>query len=139
MDILEVNLTEGEFNKLNKDFPPSEKSSDIAKRAEELVKHYFRDNFPNCKFTTPKDGADLLVKWDGGGTIKIEIKGTADKSLAWNKLKVSSSNSHRLLEAGLPLYRIVSIYDRQPKIYSMLYAIDFVMVPEQRWSVRRTS
>lgn len=135
MEIIDINLTESEFAQLNDIYPPTVKSSSVGDRAEELVKYYFRKTYKDCKFTYQTDGSDLLVEWNTG-SVKIEIKGTADSTIAWSKLKVSSQTSHDLLKNGLPLYRVVSVYDRQPQIYILVHGVDFTMYQEARWAVR---
>jgi len=136
MDTIEIDLIEQEFTRLNELYPPTVKSATVGKRAEELVKYYFRCIHPDSRFTDPKDGADLLVEWDSS-SVKIEIKGTEDDTVAWSKLKVSGADSHKLLEEGLPLYRVISVYDRNPKILVLSHGIDFIMEPEDRWAVKQ--
>lgn len=137
MQDFEIILDEKEFNRLNSLYPQTGKSSDVGKRAEELILYYFRQLHPECQFSYPKDGADLLVTWTGGSE-KIEIKGTADSNIAWSKLKVSGKDSHDLLERGLPMYRVTSIYERNPRIFILIHGEDFLMEPEPRWLVRKT-
>ncbi len=135
MEFIEIKLTEQEFSRLNSIYPATVKSSTVGKRAEELVKFYFRSIDPECKFTEPNDGADLLVERKNGN-VKLEIKGTASDSVAWSKLKVSSPDSHKQIQEGLPVYRVISVYDRNPKILVLRYGEDFILEPEPRWAVR---
>jgi len=135
MKTIDISLTDNQFSILNEQYPITAKtSSSIGKRAEEIVKYYFGSVHPSCQFTKPKGGADLLVEWDAE-SIKIEIKGTDDNSVSFGKLKVSSLASHDLLKDGLPLYRVISIFNKNPKILILKYGVDFVMKPEPRWSV----
>lgn len=136
METIEIKLTEQEFSRLNSIYPATVKSSTVGKRAEELVKFYFRSIDPKCKFTEPNDGADLLVELKNE-SVKLEIKGTASDTVSWSKLKVSSLDSHKLIQDGLPVYRVISVYDRNPKILVLRYGEDFTMEPEPRWAVKR--
>ena len=136
MQEIQLSISAAEFKRLNNLYPNTGKSSNVGKRAEELVKYHFRALYPSCEFTEQNDGSDLLIKWPDGEE-KIEIKGTADKSIAYNKLKVSSEDSYKLLSNGLPMYRVVSVYDRKPKIFVLKYSEDFVMESEARWKVKK--
>ena len=135
MNELHLDLSEEEYNTLNTAFPRNMQSAKVGKRAIELVKIYFKKKYPGCSFISPQRGADLKVTHDNG-TEEMEIKGTEAADISWAKLKVSSNQSHALLTNGMPLYRIVSVYDRHPRIIVMSCADDFEMIPEPRWSLR---
>ena len=130
-----IDLNEDEYRTLNTTFPRSMQSAKVGERAVELVRIYFKKNHPGCSFVTPQHGADLKVH-HSHGTEQMEIKGTEASDISWAKIKVSSKQSHELLKGGMPLYRVVSVYERHPRIFIMMYQEDFEMVPEARWSVR---
>jgi hypothetical protein len=135
MNEVQIDLTEEEYNILNTVFPRNMQSSKVGERAIELVKMYFKKKYPGCSFISPQRGADLRVRHDNG-IEEMEIKGTEASDISYPKLKVSSNQSHALLTNGMPLYRIVSVYDRHPRIVIMTCPEDFEMIPEARWSVR---
>lgn len=135
MKELAINLTETEFERLNALYPPTAKSSNVGDRAEELVRFYFRSLNPECTFEKATDGADLRIN-DGPQSFEIEVKGTAKNNVAWGQLKVSGNPSHIRLSNGLPLYRVVSVYDRAPRILVLIHDEDFTMEPEARWAVK---
>lgn len=130
-----IDLTEDEYQTLNSKFPRSMQSAKVGERAIELVRIYFKKKYPNCSFVTPQSGADLLVL-HGYATDQLEIKGTESPEVSWAKIKVSSNQSYELLKKGMPIYRVVSVFERNPRIFIMKNHEDFEMVPEARWSVK---
>lgn len=135
MQTINLNLPEREFERLNGLYPPTVKSATVGERASDLVKFYFRTVDPDCQFIERIGGIDLEVTGDRL-SVRMEIKGTADADIAWMKLKVSGEPSYRHLREGLPLYRVVGVYDRNPRIYVLKYAEDFEMIHEPRWALR---
>lgn len=135
MEKIDMKLDSEEFEYLNRKFPRSEKSADIGKRAEEIIRYYFKHKYPNCKFLKPPDGSDLEIEWESGKMV-IEIKGTSDNHLSWQKLKVSSQKSYEMLRKGLPVYRVTNVFDREPVIYVLKYSHDFNLVEEKRWAFK---
>jgi hypothetical protein len=85
-----IELTTSEYEELNKKYPESESNRLIERRAEEIVKIYFRKRDPQCQFTEPLKGADLRVMLSAEPAIDIEVKGTKSTEVAWTQLKVSS-------------------------------------------------
>ena len=132
---VEIEITDDEYRTLNTAFPESMQSAKVGERAIELVKIYFRKKYPGCVFATPQRGADLKVQ-HGTFTEQMEIKGTEASDISWAKIKVSSNQSYELLRGGMPLYRVVSVYERHPRLFIMKSNDDFEMIPEPRWSVR---
>jgi hypothetical protein len=130
-----IELTEDEYSTLNNQFPRDMQSAKVSERAMQLVKIHFMKRYPGCTFLQPQRGADLRVKHDKG-VDEIEIKGTEAPDISWAKLKVSSKQSYELLSNGMPLYRLVGVYDRNPRIFIMTCRDDFEMIPEPRWSVK---
>ena len=135
MYTIDLNLPETEFERLNALYPPTVKSFNVGERAIELVKFHFRARDSNCEFRVPNDGTDLEVVSEAGSE-RIEVKGTADSGIAWSKLKVSGNLSHACLHADAPLYRVVGVYDRAPRIHVLKHSEDFEMIPEARWAVK---
>lgn len=130
-----IDLTEDEYRKLNATFPRNMQSAKVGERAIELVRIYLKKKYPCCSFATPERGADLKVQ-HSQGTEQMEVKGTEASDISWAKIKVSSTQSHDLLKAGMPLYRVVSVYERIPRIFIMRNREDFEMDPEPRWRVK---
>jgi hypothetical protein len=140
MELHHLELTSVEYEKLNSKYPESEGSGLIGKRAEEIVKIYFRKGDPQCQFPNPPPkGADLHVVFSGDApSILIEVKGTKSAGLAWQQLKVSSQHSWRLLaEERIPVYRVSEVFQRSPSIYVLVHGLDFVLDEEPRWTFKR--
>lgn len=135
MVTIPINLPETEFQRLNALYPPTVNSANVGNRAIELVRFYFRSLDSDCQFRVPNDGTDLEIV-RAGSSERIEVKGTADADIAWIKLKVSSLLSYQQLLDNVPIYRVVAVYDRAPRIHVLRHAQDFEMIAEPRWSVR---
>ncbi len=135
MRTIELDLPEAEFERLNALYPPTAKSSTVGERAVELVKFYFRTLDCDCQFHVPGGGVDLEVTGKELSE-RIEIKGTADADIAWMKLKVSGKPCYDRLLEDLPLYRVLAVYDRNPRICVLKYSEDFEIVSELRWALR---
>ena len=116
MDTFRIKLTTAEFSELNQRFPSSHGSGDIGKRAVEIVRYHFKTQHPGCRFVETPTGADLAVLPVGAAMpMVLEIKGTADSDIAWQKLKVSSKSSHALLTSGLAsVLRVTDVFGREP-------------------------
>jgi hypothetical protein len=115
-------------------YPNLGKNSDVGKLAVEIVKLYFLSQNSKTIFPITKNGIDLSIIINGK-TEHYEIKGTADKNIAWHKLKVSSQNCYSLLVNGMTLIRITNIGKNQLILYFLKYKEDFELIPEARWSV----
>ena len=84
-----------------------------------------------------RDGVDLRVTIDGK-TERIEVKGTKDSDIAWEKLKVSSRKQHDALVSGdATIYRVVDVHSADPRVHILIYGEDFELEPEPRWAVKR--
>ena len=84
-----------------------------------------------------RDGVDLRVTIDGK-TERIEVKGTKDSDIAWEKLKVSSRKQHDALVSGdATIYRVVDVHSADPRVYVLIHGEDFTLEPEPRWAVKR--
>lgn len=137
MDSFRVKLTAAELTELNTRFPPSRGSSDIGKRAVEIIKCHFRGRHPSYRFADPPRGADLAVVVDAADTRVFEVKGTADQGIAWQQLKVSSQSSHDLLAGGsASVLRVTDVYSEEPVVYELRHGEDFRLEPEARWTFK---
>lgn len=130
-------IPESEFERLNVAYPATAKSWTVGARTIEIVEFYFRTSVDAaCQILRgPSRGIDLQIT-HAGGVEQIEVKGTASSDLAWGQLKVSGQPSYENLLADTPLYRVVSVYERDPIIYVMTYSDDFDIVPEPRWRLK---
>lgn len=129
-------ITQEQLTDLLKRYPNTGKNSDVGKLAVEIAKLYFLSLNDKTTFTTNKNRIDLSISVNE--TIgHYEIKGTADKSISWNKLKVSSQNSHDHLVSGMTLIRITNIGSTEMTLYFLKHNEDFELVPEPRWSIIR--
>ncbi|MBA3046095.1 MAG: hypothetical protein FP824_07765 [Euryarchaeota archaeon] len=132
---IKIELSEEDLSTLNTLKSERGKSASIGKRAEEILKIYFRKEKPGCTFEKTRDGSDLKIIHNSV-SFEIEIKGTEDKNIAWNKLKVSSQKSHDCLIEGLPIYRVTDVFSKRPILYILKYGIDFDLKKEPRWSIK---
>lgn len=135
----EVALTEAEFEELERRFPATSKSSNVGCRAIEILKLHFARLWPGCRFEEQSEDSDLQVTRPDGTTLRIEVKGTADRGLAWPKLKVSGQPSYQALIGGMPVYRVTRVYERSPKVFVLTYPDDFELQVEPRWRFKRAA
>lgn len=85
-----------------------------------------------------RNGIDITTNIDGK-VDNYEIKGTTDKNISWNKLKVSSQSCFNHLTIGMTLIRITNIGCTNMTIYFLRYKVDYELIPEPRWSVVQLS
>ena len=102
----------------------------------EICRIYFRRQNPNVTFPSSPNKADLHVLLPNAPGFDIEVKGTKERGVAWNQLKVSGQPSHDMLKKGMPLYRVANIGERNVTIFVLEYSEDFEMIPEPRWTIR---
>lgn len=137
MTTVNFSISDEQLNDLLTLYPNTGKNSDVGKLAVEVAKLYFLSLNELTSFTTNKKGIDLTV--EANGLVEnYEIKGTADKDISWNKLKVSSQNCHDHLVNGMTLIRITNIGSTTMTFHFLKYQEDFELIPEPRWSVVRT-
>ena len=100
-------------------------------KALAIVREFLKDRYgDDVEIEEDRDGVDLRVTVDGR-TERIEVKGTADSTIAWEKLKVSSRKSHDALVRGDALiYRVVDVHSADPRIYILIHGEDFTLEPE---------
>ncbi len=135
MELIDIELPEEEFERLNSAYPFTMQSAKVGQRSVEIVKWHFKTIDPNCNFDNKQTDVDLRVT-SKANIYDIEIKGTADEDIAWMKLKVSGKRSYRKLKNGMPIYRVCNVYSKNPRIFILNYNDDFEMIPEDRWSIR---
>ncbi len=136
MSPITVDLTDSEFNNLEEKWPRGPHAS-IGSRAVEITCIYLRRQHPDCVFEAPVAGADLNYRLAPNSPSQaVEVKGTEFDGLAWSQLKVSSTDSMRLIENGAPVYRVSNVFARAPKIYVLLHGKDFLLQPEPRWAFK---
>jgi len=132
---IHVPLTDGEFGKLN--------SMSTAQKAVEIVKKHLRDKYSERNIEIREDvrGADIRVVFKDGSDKDeiIEVKGTVQPSIAWGQLKVSLRSSYDALVNGVPMYRVMGVDSRDPRIVVLSYGKDFLLEEECRWAVRPVS
>lgn len=136
MKSIHFEISEEKLATLLKSFPNMGKNGDVGKMAVELVKEYFLSLDDKASFITGKKGIDIQVTYLGL-TENYEVKGTADNSIAWSKLKVSSQDCFNLLANGMQLIRVTDVGKTKITLYFMEYGIDFVLKSEARWSVKK--
>ena len=134
MTIKNISITQTQLDSLLQLYPNTGKNSDVGKLAVEIAKLFFLSQNNTTTFTTNKKGVDLSTSINGTIT-NYEIKGTADKNISWNKLKVSSQNCHDNLVNGMTLVRITNIGSTEMTIYFLKHTEDFELIPEPRWSL----
>ncbi len=107
-------------------------------KALTIVRALLKDKYgEDVEIEEDRDGADLRVTIDGR-TERIEVKGTKDFDIAWEKLKVSSQKQHDALVNGdAVLYRVVDVDGTDPRVYFLIYGEDFTLEPEPRWAVKQ--
>jgi hypothetical protein len=108
------------------------------KKALFIVQGYIMTKYgESAEVKEDRDGVDLKVTIDGK-TERIEVKGTVDPDIAWQKLKVSSQKSHDALVSGdASIYRVVDVDSANPHIYILEHGKHFRLEHEPRWAVKR--
>lgn len=135
METFDFLITERERNDLLSLYPNLGKNSDVGKYSIEIVKLYFLSKNPSTKFSVCKGGGDLEIE-TADDFEEFEVKGTVDENICFQKLKVSSTDCHNSLVSGMTLIRVTSIGQLSMKLHFMKHGVDFVLVPEVRWSVK---
>lgn len=129
-------LSDEDFNRLQNKYPTFGKNSVIEKLSIEIVKLYFHSENPLTAFKKGTKSVDLIVDLEGVET-PYEIKGTESADIAYNKLRVSSQPSYDALRNGLTLLRVSNVREKEVILYFLQYGIDYELVPEDRWRVKK--
>lgn len=136
MEIIKFEIPQREFKRLEREFAYEGKSSDIGHYALEIVRLYFESKGMKVELDRSREGADIVVG-AGHHKVKYEVKGTQDSSIAFSKIKVSSTKSHKALEQGLVMIRVTNIRKREVTLYFLKCGTHFELVQEPRWSVKK--
>ena len=111
-----------------------------SEKAIEITKKYLKSKFPSRQYFIDEDkkGADLkVISKSMNRTVKrIEVKGTISDSLKFSQLKISSKKTYESLKNGVPIYRVMNVSSRKPRIAILYFGKDFQIVCEDRWAVR---
>jgi hypothetical protein len=129
-------LSTNAFQRISLQYPNLGKNSDVGGAAVEIVQEYFLSNNAAVQFGKGVKGSDLQVTINGIST-SYEIKGTADCDIQFAKLKVSSTHSYNALVGGLALIRVCNVGRIDPTLFFLKYGVDFDLVPEPRWQVKK--
>jgi hypothetical protein len=135
MTSVEFEISQEQLNYLLSVNPNTGKNWDVGSIAVNVVQLYFKSEHPDAAFLPGSKGADLEVSYSGK-LERFEIKGTVDKSIAWQKLKVSSQDCYDCLLQGMTLIRVTSIGSLKMKLYFMKHGEDFILEPEVRFAVK---
>jgi hypothetical protein len=85
----------------------------------EILRIHFLRQDPATTFKTEVGDADLEITNSTGQVLRIEVKGTADRGIAWAKLKVSGTPSYNALVAGMPVYRVCGVESKEVEVFVM--------------------
>lgn len=102
--------------------------------ATEIVADYLVHKIPGAIILAGSNGADLELVFNNI-VEPLEVKGTTANTISWPKIKVSSQACYNSLTKGMRLIRVINTDTRFPKLYFLKFGRDFVMRPEDRWSV----
>lgn len=133
-----IHLSQQDWDALNHRFPRTQGSSDIGKRAVEILRCHFMRVDPGCEFVAPPRGADLAIRSaEGTKVVAFEVKGTADSGIAWPQLKLSSQSSFEFLSSGRgSVLRVTKVFEKEPEVFELRHGVDFTLVPEARWTFK---
>jgi len=132
---LQFKLRIKDFKRLNNKFPKNQSSAAIGKRAIEIVRIYFKYLCPHTKVKdSKKPGVDLLVPIRYNHRVPIEVKGTISDKISLGQIKVSGDESFKnLANKKMPIYRVVGVYQSNPRIFKLICGKDFDLEKEPRW------
>jgi len=136
MNPIPFEVPEYEFHLLQDKYPYVGKNGDIGKLAVEIAILYFKSLHPSVLFHKGKKGVDLIVEVENI-QVNFEIKGTESEDVAFNKLRVSSKDSHAALVAGMKLLRISNVRNRIVNLYFLEHGVHYELVEEPRWRIKR--
>lgn len=137
MTTIDFQISQEELNQLLSLYPNVGKNSNVGKYAIEVVKLYFLSRDKNASFSICK-GGDIEVN-SIDVSEQFEVKGTIDNKICFQKLKVSSHACYNALVNGMTLIRVTGIGSLNMKLHFMKFNEDFLLVPEPRWAVIRST
>jgi len=129
-------VPEYEFQILQEKYPLVGKNGDIGKLAVDIAILYFRSLYSNVLFHKGKKGVDLVVEVENNQT-NYEIKGTESENVAFDKLRVSSKDSHAALLGGMKILRVSNVRNRTVNLYFLEHGVHYELVEEPRWRVKQ--
>ncbi len=137
MQMHHITLTDEEFEAMNTSNPASKKNADIGARAIAILRLYaVKNNWTEVH--SRRAGVDLtFITTVEGEKLEMEVKGTADKGIQWQKLGVSGKPCFENLTKGMPLYRVSSVFAQTPTIFILKCGDDFIMDTELRWKIKQ--
>ncbi len=129
-----IRLDDAQWVQIEKDHSDSGSSAAVKARAEALARIHIHASYSDFEFDVPDQGADMAILYKCK-KINFEVKGTRSTGIDWQRLKVSSIHSYKLLVSGIPMLRISSVFSRFPDVYTLSFPDDFRLKEEPRWSV----
>jgi hypothetical protein len=134
METVHFELNNGHLNAL-KDLLHKKDNHNTGRLGVEIVKMYFLSMDPHSKFSGGgRNEPDLIVE-SKGKKQEFEIKGTRSKDISFSKIKVSSKFCYTKLKGGMVLLRLTNLGEQKVTLHFMTFLTDFVLRPEDRWSV----
>jgi hypothetical protein len=135
MDPVTFTIDLHDFKRLNEAYPNLGKNKDVGNLGIRIAELYLlKLGAKNIQFEV--DGYDIQAELNGK-LIRYEVKATADSSLAFSKLRVSSLVCHDHLVNGLEIMRICNVGHQSVDIYFLKHGIDFNLIQEPRWRLSR--
>ena len=83
-----------------------------------------------------KKRVDLVAEIENK-QINFEIKGTGSENVAFDKLSVSSKDSHAALVDGMKLLRVSNVRNIIVNLYFLEPGVHFELVEEPRWRLNK--
>jgi len=136
MIVKQFALNDEDYNRLQTEYPTIGKNSVIEKLSIEIVKLYFQSENTLTTFKKGNKSVDLIVELEGIET-PYEIKGTESADIAYNKLRVSSKDSHAALVGGMKLLRVSNVRNKTVNLYFLEHGVHFELVEEPRWRIKK--
>lgn len=136
MTPISFEISEIDFLMLQEKYHRIGKNNMIGELAVEIAKIYLKSIYPNAMIYKGKKGVDFVVD-DEDNQINYEIKGTESEGIAFDKLRVSSTDSHTALVGGMKLLRVSNVRKRIVNLYFLEHGVHFELVEEPRWRVKK--
>lgn len=135
MKSITFSIPHNELEHLLMAHPNLGKNIDVGNFGVGIAKHYL-ENQGATDIIIESAGVDIQAKLNGK-LVKFEVKATTDNSIAFSKLKVSSSRNHDLLVNGMEIMRICKVGQQEVDIHFLKHGEDFTLVEEPRWRVKK--
>jgi hypothetical protein len=138
MQSTKIHLSKKTLLRLNRRYPKTRITNISSReRALEILEIFLKRKHPKIVFRTApkKTGADLRYQRTPNGSFcDVEVKGTADKDIAWGKLRMSGTTSCKGVRQGRPVYRVFDVYSDSPQLRILKWNKDFTLKEEPRWT-----